>query len=124
VDVGPVMFVQGGEYAGTPAWTSNAEFRFATRESWPARWRRLTVEVTDQRVTFLWADGPGGKPVVVHSPTAARAGQDYGRLHKFMRLYAPGANPAPPVLRPHGPIGVLCYRSTVAVKNVVIEPIP
>jgi serine/threonine-protein kinase len=123
LDDGPVMFVQGGGYIGMPVWTSNKTIRFPADEKWGGAWRKITVEVSGEHVRFLWAAAPHMPSVVVLDRTTNEANQLLGGLKKHMIDYAPGSDPQPPVWQARGPLGILCYRSTVSVRNVTIEPL-
>jgi eukaryotic-like serine/threonine-protein kinase len=124
LDDGAVMIVQGGEYIGMPVWVSNKTVRFPADETWGGSWRKLSVEVTENRVEFSWAPGPQAPSVPVLTRTTEEADQLLGGLRKKMIDYAPGADPSPPQWLPGGPLGIFCYRSTISVKNVTIEPLP
>jgi len=124
LDDGAVMVVQGGEYIGMPVWVSNKTLRFPADEKWGGRWRTLSVDVTEDRVAFSWAPGPQAPSVPVLIRTIEETDQLLGGLRKKMIDYAPGADPSPPQWLPGGPLGIFCYRSTVSVKNVTIEPLP
>ena len=96
---------------------------------WPAKWRRVSVEVGTDEVRAWWLPHPenpedrDAPPRLIHETTGDAARARYAGLSAKLRKYAP-EYAGTPAWHPRLPLGVIAQRGTVSVRNVVVEPLP
>ncbi len=97
------------------------KFRPVTKR--PGRWRTISVEVTPDRVVVLWRDD-AGTMVPLAELTADKARDHYDKVRAALDKAAPGAAGALPPWSPDLGFGVISYKAAVAVRNVIVTPLP
>lgn len=108
----------------TPTDSGNiAALRFTPKAVHPGDWRPISVEFTEEGVGISWLDDPPplGTGTMV---TVGRFGNDELR-EKYAAFGKSKLNlAAAPIWSSRMPFGVLSHRASVAIRNVVITPLP
>ena len=101
---------------------------FAPAANLPGEWRRMRVEVTPERVRVFWATDPDKTPDDKMELLADLPAADIDYLFQTQRERLDGARPGLsnglPNWHPRMPIGIWCRGGAVAVKNVIVTPLP
>ncbi len=84
----------------------------------PARWRRLAVEVTPQKIRTYW-ENDTGKLVPAKGFTTAQVEERARAMYELNIL--PGLS-AP--VQPRLGLGLFVYRSRGSFRRVILEPVP
>jgi hypothetical protein len=79
--------------------------------------------VTPDAVRVRWQADDGSMVDLIHWP-AAQVATQYDRLRAAADRVCPGAAAALPDWSPRRPMGLVAFKSAVAVRDLVIEPIP
>jgi serine/threonine-protein kinase len=103
--------------------TGNVPFTPDPRHKWPGQWRRVEFEITPERIRTLWAESPTAAPQLVHELTEKEMVEWCDRMAQSSAMDVPGFHVIT-VWNPRLPFGIFCDRSTVAFRNVTIEPLP
>jgi len=88
----------------------------------PGPWRKIVIDVSADKVAAFWGESPDAKLAAFTPWPADEVQRRYAGLQESLAAVSPGA-----VVRPWAPgrgLGVWCFRSAVAVRNFVIEPLP
>jgi hypothetical protein len=88
----------------------------------PGPWRRIRVEVTPERVRLFWAASPEAPFELLAEHTSAEVDRLFAELNSNVHTQRPGLHI--PDWKPRMPLGIWSRGSAVAVRNVVIEPLP
>ena len=98
------------------------DVKFTPAVDRPGPWRRVFIDVTDDKVSASWSESPEAAPKVLAEWSGNELQSRYGQSQTWLDELSPGLK-----LRPWAPqrsLGLWCFRSTLAVKNFVIEPLP
>lgn len=87
------------------------------------RWRKVVVEVTPEGVLVKWRDDAGELVKGIELPVK-KCRSTWEAARRFMDERVPGSGPILREWHPRGAIGVLSFRASVAVRNVILEPLP
>jgi hypothetical protein len=88
----------------------------------PGPWRRVRVEVTPHGVRMYWAASPDAPFELLAEHTVAEVDRLFSELTANLQTQRPGL--VIPDWKPRMPVGIWSRGSAVAVRNVVIEPLP
>jgi hypothetical protein len=107
---------------------SNTRFSFQPASVEPnpqsGDWRRVRLEVTPAGVEAFFATVPGNRPHPFRPLTASEINDSFHNPKTFSGKLCLEIGVAPPDWQPRMPVGVWCRTGAVAVRNVVIEPLP
>ena len=125
VQFGDGLYPQHPSRLPTTSWNGTGGLSFTPRpeRQWPGMWRKFAVEVSRQKIVVRWRATPTSELETVYELTGERATARYAELGTQMKVYD-AESQIVPLWRPTMPFGIIAYRSTVAIKNVVLEPLP
>jgi hypothetical protein len=98
-----------------------AELGFRPSPAPPGEWRRVSAAVTPTHVHVEWEDAEGRGTLA--SWTGERTEAHYRGLRSGLRTLAPAAGANLPGWSPRMPFGVVAYKSSVALRKVVVTPL-
>ncbi len=116
--------------AAAPAPTAGAgpPVSFPPADDLPGNWRRVRLEVTPARVRVFWAAEPDKTPDDQMDLLAEFSAADLDILFQGQRARLdaarPGLSNGLPNWHPRMPFGVWCRGGAVAIKNVIVTPLP
>jgi hypothetical protein len=89
----------------------------------PGDWRPISIECAPDRLLVRWRDDTG-KLVPLADWPEEKVRAEYRAVRKGLGKLAPGAEKALPEWNPDTPFGLFGYKASLAVRNVVITPLP
>lgn len=101
-------------------WEAGRSHSFAPSDLRP--WRVIEIEVTLAGVAARWGDRPGQPLAPLAAGTWADTRAQFAALQPRLDLLFPGAGLTVPEWTPRAAVGIWCYASAVAVRNVVLDP--
>jgi hypothetical protein len=120
-DTGLVMNVSANaELKPGSFWNEGTSLRFTPTVIRPGPWRRIVIDVTPEKVTASWAESPDAAPKRVAEWTGDKLRTSYGQSQQWLDGRKTGLQVRP--WAPQRSLGLWMFRSTMAVKNFVIEP--
>jgi serine/threonine-protein kinase len=123
------VIVQKGNQLPGQSWkgVGNVRFKPPARglpSLWPGEWRRIVVEVAPELVRVYWRDNQTGLLVPIKEWTGDEVRARYTKLQERIDRIAPVSGVAVRQWAPRLALGVWCHHASVALRNVVIEPLP
>jgi serine/threonine-protein kinase len=104
--------------------TKAAHLNFTPRAALlPGTWRPVTIDVTPEAVRVQWRADDGQMVNLIHW-SADQVATQYSNLRSAANSASPGAGAALPDWSPRRPMGLVAYKAAVAIRDLVIEPIP
>jgi serine/threonine-protein kinase len=102
----------------------NRPIRFTSAEILPGEWRRIRIEVTPDGVRSFWAADPQDPFIPLATVSVAEiARRAAPACTEFVSAHPGAALPLPP-WSPRMPLGIWSRGANVAVRNVIVEPLP
>lgn len=114
---------QPNDRSVTPSWSHTSKRPFQPRPGaqFPGLWRRVRFDVAPDGVIGYWSDDAAGEFFEVLNANAEMIQSKFNYVYSEQASLVPGVAPQ---WRPRGSLGVIAHRSTVAFRNITIEPLP
>lgn len=129
VEFRPFLFAQRGRLPDQHAGASGGSIVLEQNERWPGRWRRIVVEVTPDSLHVQWQKESGEMESFIRPGPWARQWTSDGAREMYAKLQTPLNNYLDSKVLVPGwhsrlALGIVADQSTVAFRNVTIEPLP
>jgi hypothetical protein len=98
--------------------------RFPPAPTLPGDWRVIQVEVHPHHIKFFWSPKPGQPPVLIGESSLDTLKTKFAQLQEWLDRSRPELNITLPPWSSRAPIGIWSNSSAVAVRNVILEPLP
>ncbi len=107
----------------TPTWGWYPVKRFAPAATLPGEWRVIRADVRPTGVKFYWSEAPDKPPTQFGEASATQLARNYRDFQKWLDDNSPQSKIVVPGWNPRAPFGVWSSGTSVAVRNVLIEPL-
>ena len=113
---------RGGNRGPGMFWELPESVNFTPTPARPGSWRAIEIDVSPDAVAGRWYESPNEKPITIAQWSGDEARTRYASMQAMMNRVIPGHMVRP--WQPGRSLGIWCYQSAVAFRNITIEPLP